>query len=246
METLQRFISDETGLTSKVLPQKNWRELAERMAKGQLQLGLFEGYEFAWAQQKHPDLKPLAVAVNGHRYPVAVIVVKRDNPVKDFAALQGKSIFLPAAGPHHMRVFIQRQSETRGKKAEVFFSKVATKGNVEDALDDVVDGKLNAVAVDRTALEAYQRRKPGRAKRLKELARSQPFPPPVVAYFGTVPDEASRRRFRQGLLGAARKERAKMMLTFFRVTGFEDVPDDLGKVLAQTRKDYPLPVDRTK
>jgi hypothetical protein len=36
------------------------------------------------------------------------------------------------------------------------------------------------------------------------------------------------------------------MLTFFRLTGFEDVPDDFGKVLAASRKEFPPPKGATK
>jgi hypothetical protein len=36
------------------------------------------------------------------------------------------------------------------------------------------------------------------------------------------------------------------MLTLFRLTGFDPVPDDFGKVLAQTRKAYPPPDARAK
>jgi ABC-type phosphate/phosphonate transport system substrate-binding protein len=137
-------------------------------------------------------------------------------------------------------LFVERQAQAAGKKLDAFFSKVATKENAEDALDDVVDGVIQATVVDRAALEAYKRRKPGRFKQLKPAAESKPFPPVVVAYYGTNLDDATLRRFRDGLLGAAKKERGQMMLTLFRLTGFEPVPDDFGKVLAETRKNYPL------
>ena len=37
----------------------------------------------------------------------------------------------------------------------------------------------------------------------------------------------------------AKKEKGETMLTLFHLTGFERPPEDFGKVLAQTRKDYP-------
>src|SRR6266404_5820577 len=63
-ETLKSFIKEETGLDNEGSTQKDWRQLAENMAKGQLHLGVFEGYEFAWAQEKYPELQALAIAVN--------------------------------------------------------------------------------------------------------------------------------------------------------------------------------------
>ena len=140
-----------------------------------------------------------------------------------------------------MRLYVERQCQARGKKAEEFFAKVTGPDNAEDAVDDVVDGVIQATVVDRAALEAYKRRKPGRFKKLKEIAHSQPFPPPLVAYQGNVVDEGTRERFRQGLLNAANKDKGQTMLTMFRLTGFEAVPEDFDKVLAETRKNYPAP-----
>jgi ABC-type phosphate/phosphonate transport system substrate-binding protein len=246
MDTLKSFIKDETGLDNEILRQKDWQELAEQMAKKKVQLGVFQGYEFAWAREKYPDLKPLAVTVNVYKYPVAYVVTARTDPAKDFAGLKGQSLAVPATGAGFLRLFVERQSEANGKKASEFFSKVTAPDNVEDALDDLVDGKVQAVVVDRASLEAYKRRKPGRFKQLKEVAQSKPFPPAVVAYYDSALDEATLRRFKDGLLGAAGKEKGQTLLTLFRLTGFEDVPDDFDRVLADTRKAYPPPDAKTK
>jgi ABC-type phosphate/phosphonate transport system substrate-binding protein len=177
---------------------------------------------------------------------VAYVVVQRDDPAKDFAGLKGHTLAIPDTGQSFLRLFVDRQSEAAGKKADDFFAKIATPDNVEDALDDLVDGKVQAVAVDRAALEAYKRRKPGRFKQLKEVAHSERFPPVVVAYYGSNLDDATLRRFKDGLLGAAKKERGQTLLTMFRLTGFVEPPEDFAKVLAETRKAYPPPEAKTK
>jgi ABC-type phosphate/phosphonate transport system substrate-binding protein len=239
METLRTFIKEETGLNNEILPQSNWQQLSDTMAKGELQLGVFEGYEFSWAVEKQPKLKPLAIAVNVYRYPVAYVVVARDNKAKDFADLKGQSLAIPATGQGFLRLFIDRQCTLYGEKTDKFFSKIATPENVEDALDEVVDGKVQAVVIDRAALEAYKQRKPGRFNRLKQIIHSQPFPPAVVAYYDDTLDQATLQRFKAGLLDAAKKEKGEMLLTLFRLTGFGSVPSDFAKVLAETRKAYP-------
>jgi len=239
LETLKGFIKEETGLNNTIERQKDWRELAEKMTKGQLHLGVFQGFEFAWAQEQHSALKPLALTVNIYRYPVAYIVVQQKNEAKDFAGLQGQSLCLPNTGQRYLRLFIDRQSQAHGKEATAFFAKITTEDNAEDALDDVVEGAVQATAVDRATLEAFKRRKPGRFNQLKEVARSQPLPPVIVAYYDTILDDATLRRFRDGLLNAGKKEKGRTMLTLFRLTGFDAVPDDLGKILAETRKAYP-------
>jgi ABC-type phosphate/phosphonate transport system substrate-binding protein len=240
LKTLRSFIKEETGLDNKIMSQKDWQELSEKMAAGKLQMGVFSGDEFAWARDKFPKLQPLALGINVDRYPVVFVVTGRDSEVKSVAALRGKTIGMPAAGPHFLRTFLRHET---GKKPEAFFSKIKQEDNVEDILDDVVDGKVQAAAVDHASLQAYRRRKPGRFKQLKELARSKPFPPLVVAYYEGKLDEEYRQRFRKGLLGAVRKEKGRMVMTLFRLTAFEPVPKDFSKVLARTRKAYPPPAD---
>jgi hypothetical protein len=59
----RQFIQAETGFGSDIVALENHEVLAERLASGKLQLGFFMGYEFAWAQVRHPQLKVLVVGV---------------------------------------------------------------------------------------------------------------------------------------------------------------------------------------
>src|SRR5207302_7662920 len=150
-------------------------------------------------------LQPLALAVDVYHYRYAYLMVRQDSKFLDFAALQGQTLSIPRVGQSHLHLFVERLCQQNGKSLEAFFSKIATPDNVEDALDDVVDGAVQAAVVDRVGLEAYKRRKPGRYARLKELTHSQAFPPPLVAYYGDVVDPQTRQRFVDGLLNANRK-----------------------------------------
>jgi ABC-type phosphate/phosphonate transport system substrate-binding protein len=239
LKTLREFIKEETGLENEIVRQKNWQELTHKMATGDLHIGVFQGYEFAWGVEGQPKLRPLAIAVNVYRYPVVYVVTRRDSQATRFANLKGQSIAVPATSQAYLRLFVERQSEATGQKADVFFSHITEPDNVEDALDAAVDGKVQAVAVDRAALEAYKQRKPGRFKRLKEVTHSQPFPPPIVAYYDSNLDQSTLNRYKQGLLGASNKEKGQTLLTLFRLSRFETVPDDFDKALAEARKAYP-------
>jgi phosphonate transport system substrate-binding protein len=243
METLKRFIKDETGLDNEILRQNDWRELTDKLAKGQLHLGVYQGYEFAWAQEKTPELKALALAVNGELYPVVFVVTQKASKVKDLAGLQGQTLALPATGQRYLQLFIEQKCQASGKTPEQFFSKITHPDNIEDAVDDVVDGVINAAVADKTSLEAFKRRKPARFAKLKEVAKSQPLPPVTIAYYGKVVDQATLNRFKEGLLGASKKEQGETVLTLFRLTGFQTPPNDFGKVLAETRKTYPPPAE---
>jgi ABC-type phosphate/phosphonate transport system substrate-binding protein len=239
VKTVQSFIKDEVGMTNVIIHTKGWRDQAEMMAKGKLQVGAFQGYEYAWAEKKFTGLKPLAVAVNVNLYPTAYVVVKRDSPIKDFAGLRGGTMALPTADQPFLKLFVERRCQAASAKMADFFSKITTSKSIEDSLDDLVDGIVTTTAVGHAELEAYKRRKPGRFRKLKEVAKSEPFPPIVVTYQEGSLDDATVQRFRAGLLGASRKERAQIMLAMSRLTGFQPVPEDFEKVLERTRKEYP-------
>jgi ABC-type phosphate/phosphonate transport system substrate-binding protein len=239
VEALQKFIAEETGLANEITHEKDWRELAEKMAKGQMPLGMFQGYEFSWAQEKYPTLHPLAVAVNVHVYQSAYVLVRKDSKAKDIAALQGQNLALPITDQGFIRLFLNKETKTvNGKKPEEFFAKISTPATTEEAIDDVVDAVVQATVIDRAALESYKRRKPGRFNQLKEMTQSQPFPPGVVAYYDAVLDKKTLHRFRDGLINASRKEKGETLLTLFKLSGFQAVPADFERVLAETRKTY--------
>jgi hypothetical protein len=65
------------------------------------------------------------------------------------------------------------------------------------------------------------------------------MPPTVLAYDEALLDARTCQRFRDGLMGANRKEKGQTLLTFFRLTGFEGVPKDFDQVVAETYKVYP-------
>jgi ABC-type phosphate/phosphonate transport system substrate-binding protein len=238
---LQGFIKGETGENDEITCQKGWRDLADKLAAGQLQVGVFQGYEFAWAQEQYPSLKPLALALTGPRTLTACVVARRDGAVKQFADLRGQSLCLPNTGQGHLRMFVEHASQAEGAEAGAFFSKISCPPNVEDCLDGVIDGVVQAAVVDRAALEAYKERNPGRFNLLIEIAKSQPLPPVVVAYCDKVLPEPTVRRFQLGLVESRNKEKGRMMLTLFRLTGFEAAPEDFAELVAQTRAAYPAP-----
>jgi len=242
LDTLKAFIRDETGFQNDIVNEKNWQELTEKLVKGQLHIGVYQGHEFAWAQEKHSELQPLALAINVYRYPVAYVVTQKDKPAKDFAGLKGQSLTLSSNSPPYLTFYLEREAKVQN--LDKFFSKVTTPESVEDAIDDVVDGIVQATVVDRTALEGYKRRKPGRFAKLKEVVHSEPFPPTVIAYYDRVVDDATLVRFKDGILSANKKEKGQMMLTLFRLSGFETAPPDFPKVLGATRKLYPPEVSK--
>jgi ABC-type phosphate/phosphonate transport system substrate-binding protein len=238
-DSFQKFIKTETGFTNQIDEVANYTLLAERLTAGQLHLGVFVGHEFAWAHARQPKLRPLAVMVNNYPYRYVHVLVQKDSKATDFAGLKGYSLALPRIGLPYLRFYVEQQSKAAGKDASAFFAKMATLENVEVALDQVVDGTAQAVAVDRVGLEAYKRRKPGRFAQLKEVLRSEALPPALVAYYDGKLDAGTLKRVQDGLTNAHKKKQGQLLLDNYRLTSFQAAPADLDRVLAETIKRYP-------
>jgi ABC-type phosphate/phosphonate transport system substrate-binding protein len=239
--TYREFMQAMTGFGSDIVALENHEILAERLASGKLQLGVFMGYEFAWAQARHPKLKILAVSVNHHSYQYPALVVRRDGPVSDLADLQGKRLALPRMGQGYGRLFVAAQSRLAGQDPNAFLAHIDSFEDAETPLDDVVDETQQAAVVDRLSLEAYQRRKPGRFARLKTLSESPPMPPALIAYYDGNLDAETVTRLRDQLTRAHEQIQGEQLLMLFRLTRFARPSGDFKRVLAETRNTYPEP-----
>lgn len=242
IQTLEDFIRAETGFENKIVEEKSWSEIANKLSRGELQLGDFQGFEFAWARKKYPELTPITIAINGKKQYITVyVMVKAGGPVVKFDDLQGKAVSVPKIGEATLRLFVDHLCKKTGKTADEFFSKIASPNSVEDSLDDVVDGIVQAAAVSEFSLRAYRDRKPGRFASLARLAQSDPLPPPVIAYYKGKLDSAVFKQVEKGLLHANETDRGRKMLELFKITALEKPPDGFDQVLEATLKMYPPP-----
>jgi ABC-type phosphate/phosphonate transport system substrate-binding protein len=246
MQPFSTLMESQTGLPGQVVPGGSAEHLGQQLAEDKVQLGVFHGIEFAWARQKHPELQPLMIAVNQCCHLHACLVVKKDGNVATLNDLKGQTLALPRFTREHCHVYIERRAGENGQALQGFFGKVTNPASIEDALDDVVDGVAQATVVDGVALDCYQRRKPGRFAKLKMIQQSETFPAAVVAYRPGALDEATVKRLRDGMVGAAKTPVGKQLLTLFKLTGFEQVPRDYEQTLSDIVKSYPPPANGGK
>jgi ABC-type phosphate/phosphonate transport system substrate-binding protein len=239
MIPFQALMHQQTGLNCDLVPPTDAYDLAEQLTKHEVQIAVFQGFEFAWVQEKYPELKPLVIAVNKHRNRKAHLIVRDDYPGTSLADLKGKELAIPLRSRDHCRLFLERNCQECGFSTSQFFSKISSNLNVEEALDELADNKLQAVVVDDVALECYQRRKPGRFEQLKDLCQSEWFPDTVVAYAPETFTKATLGRLRTGLKTADKCAIGRQLLTLWLMTAFEDLPEDFDKMLTDINKAYP-------
>ena len=235
------LMEEQTGLASNVTVASDAAQLARQLKEGKLQLGAFHGFEFAWSRQQNPDLKPLMIAVKQQSFVRALLVVRQDNKAADAAALQGKTLALALLTRQHCRLFLDRRCVRPGMPMDKWFGKVSSPRTDQDALDDVAEGHADAAVVDDVELESFRTTYPKTAAKLRVLKQSEVFPCTVIAYQPGALNEETLKQLRVGLIAAKTVERGRKLLDVFHMTGFEEVPDDYEKSVAEILKAYPPP-----
>ena len=242
MKPFSSVMEAQTGVRGELVPGGDVNVLADQMAADKIQLGVFHGIEFAWARVKHPELRPLAIAVNQDRHVRALLVVRADSPSVDALQLHDQILAMPRQSKLHCHLFADKCCDASHKPALQFFGKVVSPANAEEALDDIVDKEAAAAIVDGVAFDSFKRLKPGRASKLRVVLTSGSSLTAVIAYrFGAV-DDATMSKFREGLVNASHNILGRQMLTLWKLTSFETVPDDYETTLSEIVKAYPPPM----
>jgi ABC-type phosphate/phosphonate transport system substrate-binding protein len=234
---LPDLVLEFTGLKSRALQGGDPLTAVKKLAAGEWHLGLFQGVEFAWAQAADPKVKPLLLAINRQPTVHALLVAKSDSPVKGFANLKGKNVHI-LQSREHCRLFAAKAAQGDAKQ---FFGQAIPTTSVEEALDDILLDKVQAAVVDDVGLETYKQVHPGRFKRLKILAKSESFPPTVIAYYEGGLNEGIVNKFRAGMLKANDSTRGREAMADVRITAFESIPASFAELLKSVLKAYPPP-----
>lgn len=229
----------QTGYTGDVEVVDDPLALTDKLKHGKLQVGVFHGFEFAWAQQRCDDLVPLIVTMPPGGNVQAVVVVHRGCEAAGLADLKGEEVVIPRGAKAHSLAFLDKARA--GLADAVARPVVKATLTPEDVLNRVARGEAKAALVDVCALDGYQTLQPGAFKALKVLHRSEAFPPAVVCYAKGCLSDAEAARVRAGLASATKTASGKMLMTMWNLKGFEPPPAGYQAALDAILKDYPVP-----
>jgi ABC-type phosphate/phosphonate transport system substrate-binding protein len=241
-EPFSKLIRDATGMSGELVVGVDALAVARDLVEKKLQLAVFHSFEFGWVQQKHPELRPLMVAVNSQRSVSAYVYVRDDSSFKSFAELKGRDFALPKKTREHCRIFVEQQCHSDaacGSKA--FFGQVVRSPNVETAMDDLCLGKVDAAVVDAIGVEFYKDLKPGCFDRLRKLPESATVPPPVIAYCEGGLDTRTLSLLRSCLQDAHATPLGTEMMKMWKITSFDPVPASYADAVSACVKTYPCP-----
>src|SRR5690348_4443453 len=74
----QPLMRVQTGLETDLASPSDPETLARKLRDKKLDLGIFQGIEFAWEHQKHAELRPLVILINGHPGRQTHLLVRQD------------------------------------------------------------------------------------------------------------------------------------------------------------------------
>ncbi len=241
MKPFSAVLESQTGLAGDLVISSDHNQLAKQLSEGKTQIGVFHGFEFAWAKLKYPDLQPLMLAVNSKAPLVSYIIVEKDSKINSVADLKGKKLALAKGNREHCRLFFEHRVMPDKTKPEIYFSKFQNSVDAEDAFDSLGDNDIDAVLADSAPWESYKNQKPGQASKLKVVVISETFIPAIIGYNPKKLDKGIMNSFKEGMLSASDNPKSKRMLEFVKITSFENIPEDFNSQLSDLVKSYPAP-----
>src|SRR4051812_16956369 len=142
------LLEQATGVSGTVVQGGSPRELAAKLKKDEVQLGVFQGVEYAWGRTYNDKLTPIVLCVNQARTVKAYLIVRSSWKGAGVADLKGKALILPTETREHCRAFLEYSCVAGGLSVKKFYSAIRTAQDVEEALDEVFDGNAAATVVD--------------------------------------------------------------------------------------------------
>ena len=247
-QPFSELMKQTTGLDGKLSYDQDAFGTAAQLNANQLQLGVFNGHEFAWAQQKYPDLRPLMIVTNKQHDVRAYVIVHKNSPAKSIADLRGKKIDFPLQTKEHGRVFVNRYATDNAQSdPRAFFGAMLKTDSAIDGLNDVCQGKADAVVVDGIALEFYKDIKlPVYEKNLRILQKSDAFPSAVIGYKQGAVSPSTLKQFSDGLCNAHKNAVGSDLMKMWNIDRFEVAPANYAQTLAECLKTYPAPAEAIK
>lgn len=235
----QELVKDQTGLNGEIVQDTDALTVAKKINEGQLHFGVLYGYEFGWAQEKYPDLKPLIISVHRPKKLTALLLVRSEDKSESLRDLKGKKLVLAATLKDYARLFLERQKAEQMAGGDLTASNADT---VHEGIQKVIGGEADVTVADFASWNYFQKLYPGAAKNLRVLAESEEFPATVLVYKkGAIPDEVLKK-IHDGFLTAHNNKKATPLMTAIHIERFDEIPAGYDDALKACRKAYPTPL----
>lgn len=225
-----RYVGQQLGIVAEFVDDVPWQERERLLDAGAIHAGWICGLPYVMrADRPRPGLELLAAPVReGTRYagrPVyfSDIVVRHDHPARTFNDLRGSRWGYNEPRSHSGYEIVRYQLARLGEGGG-FFARVIETGAHQKTLRMIVQGEVDASAIDSTVLETELRGRPDLARQLRVIETWGPSPAPPWVVSRRLP-AGLRRRLRDVLTSMHREPAGRAILREARVERFRDVVD---------------------
>jgi phosphonate transport system substrate-binding protein len=199
---LAAYLADQLQLPVRVVEDVPWQERERRLYHGEAHLGIICGLQYVYAVDRHetPGVElicaPVMRAERYQRRPVyfSDVVVRNGTHLRSWADLRGARFAYNEPTSHSGYNLPRSVLAARGHTSG-FFGEVVESGAHEQSLQLILDGVIDAAALDTTVLEQELRLRPELSARIRVVETLGPSPiPPLVISRAVAPRIRARVR----------------------------------------------------
>jgi phosphonate transport system substrate-binding protein len=227
---LTRYVGERLGLTTQFVDSIPWQKRQQLLDDGVIHSGWICGLPYVLlADRPRPRMELLAAPVMAAaRYagqPVyfSDVVVRHDSPAHSFLDLRGSHWGYNEPRSHSGYEVVRYHLSRLGERAG-FFGKAIETGAHQETLRSILDGKVDASAIDSTVLETELRHRPALRKQLRVIGTLGPSPVPPWIVSRCLP-RMLRLRLRGVMLGMHKDSGGRAILREARMARFAGVTD---------------------
>jgi len=235
------YVGDHLGLSAVFVNDIPWPEREHQLDGGRIHIGWICGLPYVWkADRFDPQLELLAAPVmQSPRYqdqPIyfSDVVVRRDSSYQTFADLRGATWAFnepqSQSGYNITRFHLAVLGETSG-----FFGRVLASGAHQTSLQMILEGRIDASAIDSTVLETELKRLPTIAEQIRIIETLGPSPIPPWVIRKELPADL-RTNIRQIFLQMHQNPRGQSILVQDHIARFVQVKDEFYDSIREMEK----------
>jgi phosphonate transport system substrate-binding protein len=227
---ISRYLTQHRQIPTELVLGPPWQERLKLLFGGQLELGWICSLPYVRAADAgNPPFEPLVTPVVDHpRYggkPVyfSDVIVRRESAYQSFADLKGATWAYNEPGSHSGYTLTRSHLALLGEPVGYFAGQVEADSHLA-ALDMVLNGEVDASAIDSMVLESEARRVPGLMDDLRVVETLGPSPIPPVVIATSVPGP-QKEQIADALVGMALDETGRALLQEAGLVRFVRVHD---------------------
>lgn len=229
-DAVVHYVGDRLDVPAEFVNDVTWQERQELLDAGEIHVAWICGLPYVWrADEPEPRIQLLAAPVmRAPRYddrPIyfSDVVVRRDSAFRTFADLRGASWAYNEPGSHSGYNVVRYHLATLGEVSE-YFGRVIESGSHQTSLQMILEGNIDASAIDSTVLEMEVERDPDIRSQLRVIDTLGPSPIPPWVVLRNLPWE-TRESMQEALVSMHEDPRGREILAQGPVARFARVVD---------------------